>query len=299
MLTRRPFELALCASFFLAAGTARAQPGDPMAAYRERFRQGMDRYKARDFADAIADWEPIYAELGPQKGYRLAYDLGVAYQESSDAAHAIERLQAFVTEADARRTHGDALEPIVVKEEADAQARLTVLVPAAPPPSARQPPAPDSAPAPEPAPASAPEPASASAPASAPDPALAPEPAPPPLARPRSIALPVIISVGGGLALASAVTAIPLEAHAQSLHNQYVLAQTQSATHSISASDRQAFSSARTLAYAAIGGAAGFGGTTAALAAWYLFGPSRREGAMTALIGAEPRGASLQLASWF
>jgi hypothetical protein len=289
MWTRRPFELALCAGFLFAAGTARAQPGDPMAAFRERFHHGMDRYEARDFADAIADWEPIFAELGPQKGYRLAYDLGVAYHESGDAAHALERLQAFITEAAARRTRGDTLEPIVVKEEADAQARLAVLAPVAPSPPAPQPRAPDSAPAPAPALAPAPEPALAPAP----EPALAP------LAQPRSIALPVIIGTGGGLALASALTAIPLDAHAQSLHNQYVVEQTQSATHSISASDRQAFSTARTLAYAAIGGAAGFGGATAAVAAWYLFGPSRREGASTALIGPEPHGASMQLTAWF
>ena len=97
MWTRRPFDLALCASLLLVAGTARAQPGDPMAEYRERFRHGMDRYNARDFAYAIADWEPIYAKLGPEKGYRLAYDLGVAYQESGDPVRAVDRLQAFVT----------------------------------------------------------------------------------------------------------------------------------------------------------------------------------------------------------
>jgi hypothetical protein len=109
----------------------------------------------------------------------------------------------------------------------------------------------------------------------------------------------VLIAVGGGLALASAVAAVPLELHAQALRSQFVVDQAQSSTRTISPSNRQAFSTARTWAYAAIGGAAGFGGAAAVCAAWYFFGPPRHEGALAPLINPEPRGASLQVSTGF
>ena len=68
-----------------------------MEQYRERFKQGMDRYKAGAPAEAIGYWEPIYRELGEQKGYRLAYNLGVAYAELGDATRAAERLESFLS----------------------------------------------------------------------------------------------------------------------------------------------------------------------------------------------------------
>jgi hypothetical protein len=289
MWTRRLSELVLVASVLTVAATARAQPGDAMAAYRERFRHGMDRYHARAFDEAIAEWEPIYAELGPEKGYRLAYDLGVAYAESGDATHAIDRLQAFLAEVDARRARNESIDPLVVKEEADARSRLATLEPEPPPRTPAPAPAPAFAPAPAPAPAFAPAPA----------PALTPTPAPSPPTDAKPSFLPGAITVGGSLALASAVAAVPLEAHAQALHDQYVQAQGQSPSHTIPASERQAFSNARTFAYAAIGGAAGFGSVTAACAAWYFFAPAPREGGVAAMVGPEPRGASVLLSAAF
>jgi hypothetical protein len=288
MWIRRLSELALLASLLTPAAAARAEPADSMTADRERFRHGMDRYRERAFDEAIADWEPIYADLGPERGYRLAYDLGVAYAEIGDTVRAVERLQAFVSEVDARRGRGETLEAIVAKEDADAQARLATLTPKLP---AR---APEAAPAPAPEPVQGPGPASASA--SAPEPA--PAAAPAPVAH-HSLALPVLSAVSGGLAVASAVAAVPLYAHAQSLRDQYVAAQMQSSSHSISGSDRQAFSTARTLAYATISGAAGLGALSATCAALYLFGPSRAEGAVTAGVGPEHGGASVQLSAWF
>ena len=98
-----------------------------MAEFRERFKEGMDRYRAGALTEAIGYWDPIYRQLGEQKGYRLAYNLGVAYAEQGDATRAAERLQTFLVQVDARRTRGESLETIVQKEEADAKARLTVL----------------------------------------------------------------------------------------------------------------------------------------------------------------------------
>ncbi|MGD0530463.1 MAG: hypothetical protein ABSE49_35345, partial [Polyangiaceae bacterium] len=74
MWIRRLSELAVVACLALAAADARAVPppattmDDPMEQYRERFKQGMDRYRAGAPAEAVGYWEPIYRELGEQKG---------------------------------------------------------------------------------------------------------------------------------------------------------------------------------------------------------------------------------------
>lgn len=128
MSTRRLFEIAVVAASLLASGRARAEPAstgdDPLAGYRTRFKLGMDRYKAGAMAEAIGYWEPVYRELGAETGYRLAFDLGIAYAEIGDISRAADRLQAFLDEADARRARGETIEAIVSKEEADARARI-------------------------------------------------------------------------------------------------------------------------------------------------------------------------------
>jgi len=130
MWIRRLSELALVLGLGLAAIPASAAPpanDDPFADYRERFKQGMDRYQAGAFNEAVGYWEPIYGELGEQRGYRLAYNLGVAYEELGDATKGAERLQSFLAQAQARRDRGEAQPTIVQKEESDARQRLTAL----------------------------------------------------------------------------------------------------------------------------------------------------------------------------
>jgi hypothetical protein len=133
MWIRRLFDLLIVACLVLAAGPARAAPpqsgsgDDPLASYRERFKQGMDLYKSGAFAEAIGLWEPIHRELGEEKGYRVAYDLGIAYEEIGDATGAAEHLQSFLAQVDARRSQGEALPAIVAKEEADARDRVASL----------------------------------------------------------------------------------------------------------------------------------------------------------------------------
>jgi hypothetical protein len=111
---------------------ARAAPASPaaddgLAEYRERFKQGMDLYERGSAAEAIAVWEPVYRDLGEARGYRLAYDLGVAYAALDDASHAADRLQAFLNEVDSRRARGESLGAAVTNEESDARARLARL----------------------------------------------------------------------------------------------------------------------------------------------------------------------------
>jgi hypothetical protein len=112
---------------FAAVGDARADD-DPMAPYRERFRTGMDRYKAGDYAGALYSWEPIYRDVGPEKGYRVAFDLARAYEKFGDATRAAERYEGFISQVDARRGRGEALEALVLKEETEARARLADIV---------------------------------------------------------------------------------------------------------------------------------------------------------------------------
>ncbi len=139
MSTPRPFELCLIGvvGVALATSTARASPppvaettpvDDTLAGYRERFRLGMQYYAAGALPDAIKFWEPIYRELGAERGYRLAYDLGIAYAELDDATPAAERLGEFMTEVDRRRARGEALAAIVEKEDADARTRMAALL---------------------------------------------------------------------------------------------------------------------------------------------------------------------------
>jgi hypothetical protein len=130
MWIRRLSELSLVLTVAIATSRANAAPpanDDPFADYRERFKLGMDRYQAGAFTEAVGYWEPIYGELGEQRGYRLAYNLGVAYQELGDATRGAERLQSFLAEAEAKRSRGDAQPVIVEKEEADARARIAAL----------------------------------------------------------------------------------------------------------------------------------------------------------------------------
>jgi hypothetical protein len=130
MWIRRLSELALAVGIGLLAIPASAAPpanDDPFSDYRERFKQGLDRYQAGAFTEAVGYWEPIYGELGEQRGYRLAYNLGVAYQELGDATRGAERLQSFLAQAEAKRGRGESQPAIVQKEENDAKARLSAL----------------------------------------------------------------------------------------------------------------------------------------------------------------------------
>ncbi len=333
MSIRRRSSLPV-AALLLAAGVAQAAPPaappppaaqeEPLEKYRERFKAGMDRYKAGALAEAIGYWEAIFRELGDQKGYRLAYNLGVAYAELGDATRAFERLQAFVAQVDARRSRGDALAVIVQKEDNDARARIAGLAATtgrirveADPPRAVQidagearvsgfvawlapgehtvvfaPGTPDTqakrvvvrvgetvdvAPTVQ-APVLAPgSPASVSYRTSPSSGALLPVPLL--IRREREHPFsPALVVISGGLSLAAALVAVPLEGHAWDLRNRFASEQQLGM---LTDSDRQNFSNARGWAYAAVGTAVGLSALAAGLAAWYFFGSSQREVVVT------------------
>ena len=132
----RGIAAAIAALVAFAPAMARAQEvkpapdlaaADPLDSLRERFREGMDKYKAGAFADAVVIWESIYRELGSDKGYRLAFDLGRAYEELGELIKAAEHYETYLDRVAARRREGETLEEKVAKQESVARERLEKL----------------------------------------------------------------------------------------------------------------------------------------------------------------------------
>jgi hypothetical protein len=343
MWIRRLFEIMQLAGLALAspnalAGAPAAKAStevreDPLAMYRERFKMGMDRYKAGALAEAIGYWEPVYREMGEQSGYRLAYNLGVAYQELGDATHAADRFQSFLAEVEARRSRGDALESIVEREEEDAQSRIAGLMAtkgrihveaSATPRSA-------AVDASEPRLAGfvawvtpgkhtvtfgpgTPEVETKSVPIDAGEIVdVAPTPAPPPPSAPvqpldvRPPPLQVVtrrethrpfpwplIAITGAAAAGAGIAMLPLYDDAWTLRRRANSEQSRGQV-----PDLQSFYRARTLAYSVLGGTVGFAALTAGLAAWYFVGASEREVIVTPALGPERGGASVGVTGQF
>jgi len=315
MWIRRRFEIAVTLAALLVAGDTWAEPpakagatSDPLAAYRERFQLGMSEYRAGAVANAIADWEPVYLALGPREGYRVAYDLGVAYLQVGDATLAAERLQSFLDEVRMRRESGATVSALVTREEGDARARIAELVgtnaPAhgdassdvAPPPSAPTPNESASETTAAPAPAT---PAQAQAPASSAPETFAPvAPAAPLLeTRVRHPVSPPILLASGALAAVAVAVTVPLGIHTFSLHSRFV--EEEASTGSISASDRQNFDETRTAYDVALGSAIAFGVLTTVLTTWYFAGSSRESIPIEPVVAHERGGASLALKGKF
>ncbi len=293
----------------------------------------MDRYKAGALAEAIGYWDPIYRELGEQSGYRLAYDLGIAYQASGDTTHAAERLQAFLNEVDARRERGEALASIVEKEEEDARARVASLI------SMTGRIRVGSVTAPRTARVDGREPrlagfvawvtpgdhtvtfaagtpdmetkrvhvaagemveVSPRPPPPPPEPIIVsvPQPPPPlptPPRHPTRHPFPwPLVAVSGGAALVTGLVAIPLYGSTGALYDRL---SAPGAT--IAQSDRDNFNRARTATYFVAGSAVGLATLTAGLAAWYFLGTSERDVPIGPALAPLPGGVSLGAAGRF
>jgi hypothetical protein len=112
----------------LAAPTVSAAPEESdLAGYHERFKQGLDRYEASDIAGALSFWEPLFRDLGPQKGYRVGYNLARAYEVLGDATRAAERYRSFLDELAQRRKDGWPVDDEVAGDEQKATAHLDEL----------------------------------------------------------------------------------------------------------------------------------------------------------------------------
>ena len=124
---RPPRPLPAAALALLAALLAAPAAADDEALRRERaeFQQGMDLFKQGQYGGAAAIWEPIVARLGDERGFRLLYNLGVAYQEAGLATPAADRFERFLAEAS--KQPGERLPPEVAQFQTDARARLADL----------------------------------------------------------------------------------------------------------------------------------------------------------------------------
>ncbi len=125
---------ALLGGALVFATPGRAQTDDAsgardenLASYRERFKQGFDRYQEGDVAGALSYWEPLYRDLGPARGYRVGYNLARAYEVVGDATRAAERYESFLAEVTARQSKGESQDPVVAHDAAQAQGRLDEL----------------------------------------------------------------------------------------------------------------------------------------------------------------------------
>jgi len=140
-MTRR-LSSVLAFALLVVAGSARAADGgdspSSLDTLRERFKAGMDQYNRGAAAEAIAIWESIYAELGPEKGYRLAFNIASAYEQLSvthagtpeairDASKASKLYETYVFETTRRREAGETLEPLIAQQEIEAKQHLGSL----------------------------------------------------------------------------------------------------------------------------------------------------------------------------
>jgi tetratricopeptide (TPR) repeat protein len=97
--------LTIAALVALVALTTMSVPSSAWAQasgidYSAAFRQGLEEYEAGRTSAAIQIWERMLATLGEERGYKVCYNLGLAYQKLGDATRAVERLQSFATRAE-------------------------------------------------------------------------------------------------------------------------------------------------------------------------------------------------------
>lgn len=101
---------------------------DPMGMYRDRFQAGYEKFQQGAMGEALAYWEPIYRELGPEKGWVVAYDIALVYDALGDPTRAAEHYESFLEQVKIRREKGETLEERFLKEEEKARANLDALI---------------------------------------------------------------------------------------------------------------------------------------------------------------------------
>lgn len=121
MPTRRIAVLfAVVSAIAIASAPARAQPDANDAA----FKVGLEQYNRGAYANAISTWETLITTLGETSGFKVLYNLGLAYEETGNVTKAIDRYRAFLAQC-AARTGAEQRELAV--RMTDAKRRVTEL----------------------------------------------------------------------------------------------------------------------------------------------------------------------------
>jgi len=123
----RAAALAFAFAFGGSALTRPALADGELDTNRERFRAGLEKYNQGQFADAIVVWEDILKDIGHHTGYRLAFNLGRAYEAFGSPTRAAERYELFLAEVDERAKGDSPLEAQVVSQATQARGRLEDL----------------------------------------------------------------------------------------------------------------------------------------------------------------------------
>ena len=106
-------------------GVARAQPPAkpaPSAENDSAFKSGLEQYGRGNYVAAITTWESLLATMGEERGHKVLYNLGLAYQQIGDVTKAIERYDAFLRHVDQPYASAE-----LAARSDDARARLTQL----------------------------------------------------------------------------------------------------------------------------------------------------------------------------
>ncbi|HEY8075283.1 MAG TPA: hypothetical protein VIF62_14260 [Labilithrix sp.] len=126
------FALSLVASVAHAQETPPPEPppnaeGTRMDEYREQLREAAADYHAGRYAEAIVKYQKVYGLVGARTGYRIAFNLGRAYESHGEPRLAAESYQTYLDEVARRRNAGETIEQKIVDQEAEAHERITEL----------------------------------------------------------------------------------------------------------------------------------------------------------------------------
>ncbi|MBX3187717.1 MAG: tetratricopeptide repeat protein [Labilithrix sp.] len=100
MTTRSRLAALLALACALGApAEARADPA-PAPEHDSAFKSGLEQYGRGNYVAAIATWESLLATMGEDRGYKVLFNLGLAYQQIGDVTKAIERYAAFVKQVE-------------------------------------------------------------------------------------------------------------------------------------------------------------------------------------------------------
>jgi tetratricopeptide (TPR) repeat protein len=108
--------------------TARADggpaPSSPSADAAAAFRNGLALYQQQNYVGAISTWEGLVGTLGDERGWKILYNLGLAYQAVNDVTRAIDRFETFTRRVDAMAR---PLDPELEARYEDARSRARAL----------------------------------------------------------------------------------------------------------------------------------------------------------------------------